>query len=53
MTNIERREVSADEKLSHNTTLSYKNIFYKNIIYWGWNLRYFKNMIRMNTMLRF
>ena len=31
MTNIERREISIDEKLSHNTTLSYKNIFYKNI----------------------
>ena len=31
MTNIERREISTDEKLSHNTTLSYKNIFFKNI----------------------
>ena len=31
MTNIERREISTDEKLSHNTTLSNKNIFYKNI----------------------
>ena len=31
MTNIERREISTDEKLNHNTTLSYKNIFFKNI----------------------